>query len=191
MEQISRHFEKLVYMMNQPIAIFVDDLDRCNDSYTVEFLERIQTLFREAGVFYVVAADRRWLFSSYKKAYESFKNDIDEPGRSLGYLFLAKTFQLSVPLPRLSPELQRQYWEYLLQTDQYGDIKEGLDTTRKEVQDEFEHLRDEEILAKTEEKTNDLVLKQARKEVAVVELGCCLIRYRILCHIYSKFVCTL
>ena len=109
MQQISRHFERLVFMMKQPIAVFVDDLDRCNDSYTVEFLERIQTLFREAGVFYVIAADRRWLFSSYKRAYDSFKNDIDEPGRPLSHLFLEKTFQLSVNLPRLSPELQRQY----------------------------------------------------------------------------------
>lgn len=170
MEQISRHFERLVHMIEQPVAIFVDDLDRCNDSYTVEFLERIQTLFRQAGVFYVIAADRRWLFSSYKKAYDSFKNDIDEPGRPLSHLFLAKTFQLSVPLPRLSPELQREYWEYLLQTDQY-DMKEKLEAAKERVQGDFEGRSDEDILAKTEEKTNDLVLDRARKEVAVIELA--------------------
>jgi len=95
-------------MMRQPIAIFVDDLDRRYGSYAVEFLERIQTLFREAGVFYVIAADRRWLYSSYEKAFDSFKGDIDEPGRPLSHLFIDKTFQLSVTLHRLSPDLQRQ-----------------------------------------------------------------------------------
>jgi KAP family P-loop domain len=171
MQQISRHFERLVHMMKQPIAIFVDDLDRCHESYTVEFLERIQTLFREAGVFYVIAADRRWLFSSYKKAYDSFKNDIDEPGRPLSRLFLEKTFQLSVTLPRLSPELQRQYWEYLLQTDQYEEIEKKLDAKKEEVQRDMKDRKDNAIIATTEEETGDFLLKQARKEVAVIELA--------------------
>jgi KAP family P-loop domain len=171
MQQITRHFDKLVHMMKQPVAIFVDDLDRCNDSYTVEFLERIQTLFREAGVFYIVAADRRWLFSSYKKAYDTFKNDIDEPGRPLSHLFLEKTFQLSVTLPRLSPELQRQYWEYLLQTDRYDKIKEKLDAAKKEAKRDLKDLKVHEIIAKTEERTDDFVKKQALKEEAVIELA--------------------
>ncbi|MGE5661336.1 MAG: P-loop NTPase fold protein [Ignavibacteriales bacterium] len=55
MQKIANHFKKLVDMTKQPIAIFVDDLDRCSENYTVKFLERIQTLFREANVFYIVA----------------------------------------------------------------------------------------------------------------------------------------
>ena len=48
--RITRHFKNLVNQINQPVAIFIDDLDRCNDTYTVEFLEGLQNLFREAHV---------------------------------------------------------------------------------------------------------------------------------------------
>jgi KAP family P-loop domain len=47
-----------VKTVNRPVVVFVDDLDRCESKYVVEFLEGIQTLFREAPITYVVAADR-------------------------------------------------------------------------------------------------------------------------------------
>jgi KAP-like P-loop domain-containing protein len=171
MQRISGHFNRLIGMMGYPIAIFIDDLDRCNYTYTVEILERIQTLFRQAGVFFVVTADGQWLYSSYQKVYENFKPEIDEPGRPLGHLFLAKTFQLSIPLPRLSSDLQNQYWEYLLETNGKNKIDKSLDDAKKAAQDEFRGLSDQAILEKTEEKSDNPIQKQARKEVAVTELA--------------------
>jgi hypothetical protein len=70
------------------VAIYIDDLDRCRDEYTVEFLEGVQTIFRrEDNLAFVIATDRRWLYSSYQKVYGSFSEAFDELGRPLGYSF--------------------------------------------------------------------------------------------------------
>ena len=54
---VVRLFCDLVRLCGRPVIIFIDDLDRCDSEFVVELLEGIQTLFREAPVTYVVAAD--------------------------------------------------------------------------------------------------------------------------------------
>lgn len=90
MGDLTKHFNAMVTSMKQPVAIFIDDVDRCQDSYVVELLEGIQTLFSEAPVTYVIAADQRWIFASYEKAYGTFTSTVEEAGRPLRYLFLRK-----------------------------------------------------------------------------------------------------
>ena len=111
---VRRRFAFLIKKIDAPVAIFIDDLDRCRSDYVVELLEGIQTLFVTSHVTYVVAADRGWLCESYAKTYEDFASRIDEPGRPLGYHFLEKTFQLSVAMPRMSSAQRRAYLDRLL-----------------------------------------------------------------------------
>jgi hypothetical protein len=49
------------------LSIFINELDKCRESYTVEFLEGIQTLFKEADVAYIVVAVDT-VSASYKKS---------------------------------------------------------------------------------------------------------------------------
>ena len=107
-------FNRLVDEITPPLVVFIDDLDRCNGDYVVELLEGIQTLFRRAPVTYVVAADRKWICSSFEKKYGDFAGSIGEPCRPLGYLFLDKLFQISGGMPRLTPEIQQLYLDALL-----------------------------------------------------------------------------
>jgi hypothetical protein len=107
-------FNRLVDEISAPLVVFIDDLDRCDSDYVVELLEGIQTLFRHAPVTYVVAADRKWICSSFEKKYDSFAGAIGEPCRPLGYLFLDKLFQISAGMPRLTPEIKKLYLEALL-----------------------------------------------------------------------------
>ena len=107
-------FARMVAKIRLPLVVFIDDLDRCDGDYVVELLEGIQTLFRHAPVTYVVAADRKWICSSFEKKYCDFSTSIGEPCRPLGYLFLDKMFQISAGMPRLSPELQSRYLTGLL-----------------------------------------------------------------------------
>ncbi|HEU4880915.1 MAG TPA: P-loop NTPase fold protein [Longimicrobium sp.] len=111
---IVRLFQRLTASIRQPVAVFIDDLDRCDGKYVVELLEGVQTLFRTAPVTYVVAADRKWICASFQQGYRDFGDDIGEPGRPLGYLFLDKLFQVSASVPRPAPEVQRAYWSALL-----------------------------------------------------------------------------
>jgi hypothetical protein len=116
MNEIKERFNTLVDRLHPcRVAIFIDDLDRCHSDYVVSLLEGIQTLFREASVVYVVAADRRWLDACYAKEYEKHAAEIYEPGKSLGTLFLEKAFRFSTPMPGIPNELKERYWDYLLQ----------------------------------------------------------------------------
>ena len=111
---LTRRYEELVNEIGHPVAVFVDDLDRCDSDFVVELIQTIQTLFRKAPVAYVVAADRNWICTSYEKAYGDFTSSIKEPGRPLGHLFLEKIFQLSISVPALPKSLQATYWDRLL-----------------------------------------------------------------------------
>jgi hypothetical protein len=112
--RISTHFRDLVGWIRRPVAIFIDDLDRCNGEYVVQLLEGIQTIFDDSRVVYVIAADRRWLRASFEGAYGPFSGAIVEPGRSLGALFLEKAFELSISVPLISNEQRADYWRYLV-----------------------------------------------------------------------------
>ena len=118
MNEIKERFNTLVNRLSpRRVAVFIDDLDRCQSTYVVELLEGIQTLFREAPVVYVIAADRNWLNACYEQVYEKLEPHIRESGKSLGTLFLEKAFRFSTPMPGIPDELKRQYWEHLLQLE--------------------------------------------------------------------------
>jgi hypothetical protein len=133
-------FENVVKAIKRPVVVFVDDLDRCESKYVVELLEGIQTLFREAPITYVVAADRKWICSSFEKEYDAFGKTIGEPGRPMGYLFLDKMFQISVSVPRLLPEVQRRYWEALLRARASND-SESASAGHEQVEREQAKLK--------------------------------------------------
>lgn len=113
--RIVRLFEWLVWANYRPVAVFVDDLDRCDSIYVTDLLEGVQTSLRAAPIVYVVAGDRKWISSSFERRYANFLGEIGTPGRPLGYLFLDKVFQLSTSLPQLSAQRQAEYWRQLLE----------------------------------------------------------------------------
>jgi hypothetical protein len=118
--RVVRYFERLIWAVHRPVAVFVDDLDRCDGPYVIELLEGIQTSLRAAPIVYVVAGDRKWISSSFEKRYEDFSQEQGTPGRPLGYLFLDKVFQLSTSMPRLTARRQADYWRQLLERSVSG-----------------------------------------------------------------------
>jgi hypothetical protein len=113
-------YRKLIQSIGRPVAIFIDDLDRCEASYVVDLIEGIQTLFRAEPVVFVIAADRKWICSAFEKKYADFAGPISEPARPLGYLFLDKLFQISAALPALSRDARDGYWKALLDSGMGG-----------------------------------------------------------------------
>jgi KAP family P-loop domain len=113
-----KRYGELIDDIGSPVAVFIDDLDRCNGEFVVELLQTIQTLFRNAKVLYVVAGDRDWICSSYQQQYAKFSDSLGEPGKSLGHLFVEKVFQLSVEVPRLGETERDAYWDQLINARQ-------------------------------------------------------------------------
>jgi len=162
-EPITRLFETLIGATSQPLAVFIDDLDRCDGKYVVELLEGIQTLMRGKPVTYVIAADRKWICSSFEQRYEGFTEMIGEPGRPLGYLFLDKIFQISAPIPQLPLDKQTAYWKTLLKRK-----NEGRAATAKALADATVEASAEVANLTTHEQLEDYL---AAKEVSAGEVG--------------------
>ena len=125
MEGLADHFAWLLARSPRPVVFLVDDLDRAGHDYVVDLLDSIQTLVRVAGgqnahvraPSFVVAADGRWIRSSYEATYERFGAAVEEAGQTLGYLFLDKIFQLTVDVPAIGVQEQASYFRRLLRID--------------------------------------------------------------------------
>lgn len=123
MNAVRKSFNKLMDRSKKPILVVIDDMDRCHTSYTVKLLEGVQTLFAHRNVAYLVAADRRWLYSCYETTYSDFSGNIQEPGKPLGAHFLEKAFDFSFPVPGISEEAKEAYWKELIGLEE-GEIEE-------------------------------------------------------------------
>tara|TARA_R110002020_G_scaffold3495_1_gene15505 strand:- start:7589 stop:10651 length:3063 start_codon:yes stop_codon:yes gene_type:complete len=117
MTQIKNHFNHLIDSYNKAdreVAVFIDDIDRCNREYTIELLEGIQTLFKDRRVLYIVAGDTKWITSCFENNYAEFSSVAAAQGQNLGELFLEKAFQLSVRMPDVSEESKQAYWKEII-----------------------------------------------------------------------------
>jgi hypothetical protein len=172
MQTTKDHFAQLVEWLEGPLAIIIDDLDRCKPPFVVELLEGIQTLFRDVPVAYIVAADREWLAASYSAEYNSFDGAFDEPGRPLGYLFLEKTFQMTLPVPAMNAETRDTYWRQLIRP-RPPDDRAGLDKARAAAAKIFQALRtEEEVRRELARNPGDTPAEQrARLEAAAIQLA--------------------
>ncbi len=128
MNRIKKHFGKLVDNINsekqkRQLAIFIDDIDRCNKEFIVKLLEGIQTLFKEKRVLYIVAGEKKWITTSFGNIYSEFCSE-NESKTQLGELFVEKAFQLSFRMPNVSNDAKKDFWNYILgETEK--DIKES------------------------------------------------------------------
>jgi hypothetical protein len=171
---VIRLFRHLITTIQLPLVVFIDDLDRCSSDYVIELLEGIQTLLRKESLIYVVAADRKWICSSFEKAYTDFAGVVGEPGRPLGYLFLDKVFQVSASLPRMPAELQLAFWKRLLTATPAADVK-SVEKEQKKAQAEAEQriqgIRTEkELQAAVSATSEDPIQQQAMRAAAAVQI---------------------
>ncbi|WP_166791735.1 P-loop NTPase fold protein [Cryobacterium frigoriphilum] len=131
MGQVQLLFSRTLRRTRKSVVFLIDDLDRCDEKYIIDFLEVVQTLVREApvrrhtpgrrdrrheppaGPYAFIAADGQWIRSSYESHFDSVKITT-VPGRPLGYLFLEKIFQLQVRLPSITEDAKRAYLDSLL-----------------------------------------------------------------------------
>ncbi|MEO8067722.1 MAG: P-loop NTPase fold protein [Flavobacteriales bacterium] len=159
---VKERYTKLIRAIAQPVIVFVDDVDRCDKSYVVELLEGIQTLFRDAPVTFLIAADRKWICRSFEKHYEDFNQSVGEPTRPLGYLFLEKLFQLSVSLPPLSQGLQKEFMKaLLLKAKDPAQAEKVLEAAEQAAERKLDAMPGKADVDRLIDSTTDVVEKQA------------------------------
>lgn len=145
MKKVKKHFESIVNNVEKSghhLAIYIDDLDRCNATFTVELLEGIQTLFTDKKVLYVVAGDRQWISTCFENHYKDYHGIVRQPAQKLGYLFLEKAFQLSIRLPKISGITKKEYWQYILNIEE-NNTEENKELTDEKRQEVIQEMRKE------------------------------------------------
>lgn len=167
MQTIQKRFGKLVDKLNKKsrLVIFIDDLDRCNSHYVVGLLEGIQTLFRQGSVFFIVAADNKWLRTCFEEVYKEFKNSVSEPGKSLGALFTEKTFQLCAAVPGIHKDFKSAYWSQLIKVEGSA-IKQKINNARKNA---LEILKDGPSDGEVNKVVEDSKSKPIHEQLAIRE----------------------
>lgn len=95
----------------KPLVIFVDELDRCRPSYSVEVLEQIKHLFSVSGIVFVLSIDKHHLGSAVKGFYGSELIDSNE--------YLRRFIDLEYSIPSPQPNL---FIEYLFTFYQFNDF---------------------------------------------------------------------
>jgi hypothetical protein len=115
-----RHVGRLLNLLGRPVAILVDDIDRCDAVAVVRLLEGIHTVFGTIPIVFVTAGDGRWISRAFEKTYAEIvpQSLSSSSGRPLGALFLEKIFQFSAQVPDMPSALRKQFWiNLLLRTD--------------------------------------------------------------------------
>ncbi|MEU6408884.1 P-loop NTPase fold protein [Microbispora sp. NPDC046933] len=176
MNDVAEHIAWLVRHAGRPIVVFVEDLDRCNADYVVNFLDSVQTLVRDVpehwrrpvrhtpdfhAPSFVVAMDGAWLRCAYENAYETFTSAVAEPGRPIGYLFLDKLFQLSVPMPKLGGASRDLYFGELLGVNVAKPPPATADRVRAALTTSSDEIEVLETLAKADPQVREIVASQA------------------------------
>lgn len=142
------------------LAIFIDDLDRCDVNATVSLLEGIQNLFKGVPVLYIIAADGRWVSHCFTERYKTFSN-LSGNGCTIGDKFLQKTFQLTLNVPKPNQNYLKLYWDNLIDHEEL--IEEEQEENRqtsepvmvtRSLQEEVQKY-DEEIDRKLDEEQID------------------------------------
>lgn len=115
LQRVKMHFKKVINLQGDtPVVVFIDDLDRCRSDYVVELLECLHTLLSDRRVFYLIAADKAWISSCFEQSYAENSGELMETGRTKGYLFIEKIFQLSISLPAVDQSIKNKFVDYLL-----------------------------------------------------------------------------
>ncbi len=173
MEKVRTHFQEMMNRVNHPIMVFIDDLDRCQPEYVVRLLESLQTLFNDPRVFYVIAADRRWLYECFEIVYKDFKTTVREPGRRTGYLFLEKIFQMSISVPAMSEETQKAYLDFLYRGERH-EAEQKMADAAQQAQVDFAEVNTTQALIEQLQKPQpdpSPLVAQVRREAAVRRLA--------------------
>ncbi|MCE5322913.1 hypothetical protein LLG46_06320 [bacterium] len=78
------------------IAVFVDDLDRCQPDKAVFLLESIKLILAQPGFVFVLAVDRRPIEGYLQKRY---RDHFDGKEGDWGRFYMEKIIQLPIPIP--------------------------------------------------------------------------------------------
>lgn len=111
-EKIKKTIKKFASILDNPLVIFIDELDRCKPTHAINILESIKHLFSTDGVIFVLALDEQQLVASIETIY-----GLNEKSE----LYIRKFIDWNVKLPIPSND---KYADFLF--DEFNFKEEGF-----------------------------------------------------------------
>ncbi|WP_321167818.1 P-loop NTPase fold protein, partial [Halorubrum sp. SP9] len=129
-ESFHSDFENIVdvYTGDQPVFVFIDDLDRCENQKAAELMEGINSLISvETSIFFIIAMDRNKVAASVAKKHQHSTRDQkgepdsvagqQNPDISYGNNYLQKFIEISFQVPSPSKGNVEDFVESLVYAD--------------------------------------------------------------------------
>lgn len=95
-DSVSGYFSEIAKISNNPVVIFIDELDRCNPNFAVALLERIKHLFATDNSIFVLSIDKKQLCQSIRGYYGSENIHAEE--------YLRRFIDIDISMPKTSVE---------------------------------------------------------------------------------------
>jgi hypothetical protein len=108
-DRFRRHFSRILCMLQRPVLVVIDDLDRCEPEFVVEMMCGIQNILRSSRVVFVILGDRNWIEHSFSIVHKDMRGIQVGPEHTFGGRFVEKVIQLSLVLPGLNPDARKSY----------------------------------------------------------------------------------
>jgi len=111
LDQFEKQFAKLINKYVVPkgrLIIFIDDLDRCLPTKTIEILEAIKLFLDVPGCVFFIGVDREIISKGIQLKYKDAKDAFD------GIRYLEKIIQLAFELPPLEAQNLHKYIHALI-----------------------------------------------------------------------------
>ncbi|MEM1451920.1 MAG: P-loop NTPase fold protein [Planctomycetota bacterium] len=163
---------------HRPIAVFIDDLDRCDPDTVSEVILAVNQFLSlpERSVFFFLGMDMEMVSNALERSHWSSESDNgdDSVERSIGWRFMEKFVQLPFAIPHLDPETARSFARLRLQdaANSKGDesVQEDDDSTESEgVDDAVAGIESaesaEEVAARTNEALASFDSRRARAKI--------------------------
>jgi len=109
---------EILVSKNDPVVIFIDDLDRCSPTVVAEVVEAINLFISGdfPDCYFILGQDAQMVAASLDAAYKEMEakvNTIHRGHGSLGWYFMEKFIQLQFNIPNISAEQSQSYFKAL------------------------------------------------------------------------------
>ncbi len=128
--RFQKAFQRLLEIIDRPVLLIVDDIDRCDPRNAVEILRGFQTIIRSPRLFVLVLGDRSWIEKAHEIYHKDFSGLNVGTEAKLGERFVEKIFQLSFRLPAMAPDAIARYTQAVLTPRQRSEMSGGLPATQ-------------------------------------------------------------
>ncbi|MCP5177277.1 MAG: hypothetical protein H6997_06915 [Moraxellaceae bacterium] len=121
-KRFTDELEKFATSQENPIVIFIDELDRCRPDFAVKLIERIKHFFNVENVIFILLINREQLHHAIKGVYGANTDAANYLGKFINFFFSLPTLEYN------HSEHSHTYQFILKEVSKYNDISihEGL-----------------------------------------------------------------